>query len=265
MDEFAQIACEEALRSHLGQTAKFWRYDRTTPTPMNFVLDEVERQIGPRFTVYWLQDGAPEVFCLPDLSLTPVVFSTRYLELSAFVRHLVIEPFSADLRVDVTARTCLKLIAEMSLRYGDPEFAVLAFLKSVVGKGIILNDGDRLMELEYEAKNEAYMATWFYGLVHELGHLAPQSGDRAGEGGPYSHAGILHAIKLALAVFPYPEALKAMAVERATLPGSDSVLGIDRRRRGSCPPRSPRRRPGRRPPAPPQATSSPLLDLQGTD
>jgi hypothetical protein len=79
---------EEALRFELGKTANFWLYDRDNRTPMNFVLDEVERQIGPRFSVYWVDDGPPEVFTLPNLSPSPVVFSTRYLSLTAFIRHL---------------------------------------------------------------------------------------------------------------------------------------------------------------------------------
>ena len=44
--------------------------------------------------------------------------------------------FSPGIRMEMAERTCLKLIAELALRQGDSEFAVLAFLKSMVGKGI---------------------------------------------------------------------------------------------------------------------------------
>jgi hypothetical protein len=227
MDRFEQVAIEEALKSELGKTASFSRYDRGNRTPMNFVLDEVERQLGPTFLVYWVDGGSPEVFCLPGFSLIPVVFSTRYLDLSAFVRHVIVEPFEGDLRAEVAERTALKLIAELALRHGNPEFAALAFLKSIVGKGIFLNDGNRLMELEYQPINEAYMATWFYGLLHELGHISHQPIDQFAGGGAFSDEWIVHALTTALNTFPYPASLKRKAVEKATRHRSDFLLGID--------------------------------------
>src|ERR1700688_4339216 len=90
MANFQELAIEEVLRFELGKAARFSRYNRTIRTPMNLVLDEVERQIGPCFSVYWVDAGPPEVFCLPGFSPSPVVFSRRYLLLSAFVRHLFV-------------------------------------------------------------------------------------------------------------------------------------------------------------------------------
>lgn len=65
MASFEERAIDEALRSELGKAASFSRYGRENRTPMTFVLDEVERQIGPRFSVYWVDGGAPEMFSLP--------------------------------------------------------------------------------------------------------------------------------------------------------------------------------------------------------
>jgi hypothetical protein len=195
---------------------------------MTFVLDEVERQIGPSFSVYWVDGGPPEVFCLPGLSPSPVVFSTRYLSLTAFIRHLFVDDSLKNVLVEVAERTTLKLMAEMALRYGDPDYAVLAFVKSMTAKGIWLNDDDQTMALEYEPKNEAYMATWFYGLVHELGHLHPNQRQHFPDGHVLSDAGILAAITVAVeSIASYPDSIKYEAVERAKQPQSKSVLGID--------------------------------------
>lgn len=227
MNDFTERAVTRALYSELGKEASFWYYGRETRTPMAFVLDEVERQIGPRFAVYWVDGGPPEVFCLPGFSPSPVVFSTRYLSLSAFIRHLFVDEWMKELLVEVTERTTLKVMAEMALRYGDPDYAVLAFLKSVTGKGIWLSDDDQVMALEYEPKNEAYMATWFYGLVHELGHLHPYQAQDLDNVHMFSDTGILEAIKIALDQFSsYPDALKQKAVEKSKQSGSQSVLAI---------------------------------------
>lgn len=228
MTNFEELAIKEALRSELGKTANFSRYGRENRTPMTFVLDEVERQIGPRFSVYWVDSGPPEVFCLPGFSPSPVVFSTRYLSLTAFIRHLFVDDWLKNVLLDVTERTGLKLMAEMALRHGDPDYAVLAFLKSVTGKGIWLNDADQVMALEHEPKNEAYMATWFYGLVHELGHLQPNQTQRIPDAHLFSDAGILDAITVALGNFSsYPDSVKHETIERVKQQQSRSVLGID--------------------------------------
>lgn len=229
MADFAERLIEEALRSELGKTARFWYYGREHRTPMTFVLDEVERQIGSRFAVYWVDDGPPEIFCLPGFSPSPVVFSTRYLSLTAFIRHLFVDGFLREVLAEVSERATLKLIAEMALRYGDPDLAVLAFVKSVTGKGIFLDDSDQVTALELAPIGEAYMATWFYGLVHELGHLHPEQGRSYPEEHLFSDAEILREIRQALDHFkPYPDALKEEAMVRARQPGSPSVLGVER-------------------------------------
>src|ERR1700733_8567818 len=118
MTDFQEIAIEEALKSSLGKKANFRPYDRDGRTPMNFVLDEVQRQIGQTFRVYWVDGGHPELFCLPGFSPSPVIFSTRYLSLSAFVRRLFVEDSLKPVLLDVAERTALKVIAEMALRHG---------------------------------------------------------------------------------------------------------------------------------------------------
>lgn len=228
MTSFQEEVVDEILRFELGKTASFWHYGRENRTPMTFVLDEVERQIENQISVYWVDGGPPEVFCLTGFSPSVVVFSTRYLSLTAFIRHLFVDEHLKNVLVDVTERTALKVMAEMALRKGDPDYAVLAFVKSVTGKGIWLNDSDQLMELEYEPIREGYMSTWFYGLVHELGHVHSVQSDNFPDGHMFSDAGILDAIRVALDEFSsYPESIKHEAIKRAKQQRSGSVLEID--------------------------------------
>ncbi len=225
---FHELAAEEALRVELGKLAEFSKYGRERRTPMTFVLDEVERQIGPIFSVYWVEGGPPEVFCLPGLTPSPVAFSKRYLSLTAFVRHLLVDSHLENVLEDVAKRTVLKVIAEMALRHGDPDFAVLAFTKSLVGKGIWLDDYEDIMSLEHEPIHENYMATWFYGLVHELGHLHPNQQEHFPEGHFLSDSVIAGVIGIALDNFKhYDNPVRQEAMARATQLNSKSVLAID--------------------------------------
>lgn len=227
MDDFEVMADEESIKATMGKKVLFSRLDRTLKTPMNFFLDEVEQQISSTFTVYWVENGPPEVFCLRGEARTLIVFSERYLELVGFARHLMVDSyFSPGIRMEMAERTCLKLIAELALRQGDSEFAVLAFLKSIVGKGIYIPDTNTLLDLELQPKNEAYMATWFYGLAHELGHVAAQPMESV-RSGLFSDEAILSGIRIAFNHFPYPKAFREEALTKASKQRSESVLGID--------------------------------------
>ncbi len=227
MNNFQELAVEEALRSELGKGAKFRRYGREQRTPMTFVLEEVERQIGPRFSVYWVEGGPPEVFCLPGFSPSPVVFSTRYLSLTAFIRRLLVKESLKEVLVYIAEDTFLKVMAEMALRYGDPDYAVLAFTKSITGRGVWLTDYDQVAELDRGPFTEAYMATWFYGLVHEIGHVYPL--ELAVSDEPlFSDDWMTEAITVVLGNFTaYPDEFKRLAIERAKQQRSTSVLGIE--------------------------------------
>lgn len=218
-------AIEAALRSELGNNVTFSPYGSEHRTPMTFVLDEVRSQIGDLFSVYWVDDnGPPDVFCLPGLSPSPVVFSTRYLSLSAFVRHLFIDSFLKNVLPEVAERTALKLIAEMAMRHGDRELAILLFLKSMVGKSIWLDDSDRVMGLELEPKNEAYMATWFFGLAHELGHLRQSQETNEIFATPVMRS----MLDAALQHFPsYPEWVKTEAITKLEQSDTRSVVSAE--------------------------------------
>jgi hypothetical protein len=177
VSSFSELAADEALRAILGKLATFQRYDRQNRTPMNFVLDEVERHIRKAFSVYWVDNGPPDVFCLPDLQPAPVVFNVRYLILAAALRRHITSPSSGELLVENANRLSLLLVAELALHYGNADFATLAFCKAVTGMSYFMHgfgdEKDQLAALEHTPISESYMAIWFFGLVHEMGHLDP--------------------------------------------------------------------------------------------
>src|SRR5262247_356829 len=110
MADFQDLV-DEAIRAELGKGVTFLKYGRTDRTPMNFVLDEAERQLGAKFVVYWTDDGPPALFSLPGLSPSPVVFSRRFLSLTAFARKLFVDDTLESVRQELAEQTALKLMA----------------------------------------------------------------------------------------------------------------------------------------------------------
>src|SRR6476620_2569667 len=162
---------EDLIRSQVGKSAKYRVYDRQIRNPMNVVLDEAVRQSPKKFTVYWIEAGIPENFSLLGLEPTPLAFNIRFVEIASVFQVIITEPVSKDIRSDLSERLCLRFISELSLSYGDPEFAALSFVKSILGQSYHIPTTNRLYDLEFAPLDEAYMVTWFFGLVHEVGHI----------------------------------------------------------------------------------------------
>jgi hypothetical protein len=118
------------------------------------------------------------VFCLSGFSEPVAVFSTRYVELWADVRGILTnDVFSIELIPRLVERLAFRLIAELSLSKNDPEFAASAMLRSIMaGEGLVASPNS-IASLEQEPISSAYMACWFYGVAHELGHFANSSRD----------------------------------------------------------------------------------------
>ena len=224
MDDFTSII-EDLIRSQVGKSAKYQVYDRQIRNPMNFVLDEAEKQAKKKFTVYWVDGGIPENFSLIGLDPTPVVFNRRFLEIASFLRKIITESsFSHDIRSELSERLCLRLISELSLSYGDPKFAALSFVKSIIEQSVYVPTADVLNELELSSINEAYMTNWFFGLTHEIGHMV--SDDMKGS---FSDELLQVIFEEGLNKFSvFPEELKREARERFKQSGSR--LSIDNMR-----------------------------------
>lgn len=146
------------IRSHVGPQAKLRRYDRDLLTPMNLVLDEAASTLPTDFVLYWVDGGLPEVFSEPKFSPPGVVFNSRFLEVSAFMRKMFDFRDSDDrIQTELSERVTLKLMAELALRYGDPSLAAYLITKSTLGATVSINTGDTLLDAEHLPKNETYM------------------------------------------------------------------------------------------------------------
>lgn len=225
---FARKAAAEALRSVLGPNASFVLCDRTAETPMGFTLDVALRHLsGVEPDVYWVESGPPVLFCLPGITPAPIAFSRRFLSISAFVRRLFSEQAIDDVVEDMARRSALKLMAEFALRAGAGDLAAELFIESIVGKDIWLDDSDeQARALELEPKNESYMAVWFYGLMHELGHLS--SACMEARTSLFPDPVTLQYIEVVLnRLEHYPEEIKADIRTRALRMRSTSSVGID--------------------------------------
>jgi hypothetical protein len=160
--------------SRLGASTDWVLYDRSTRTPMNFTLDHAERALGADVQVVWVFGGYPELFTLTALERPIVVFSERYLELTAYFRALFMEGYSGEVRTEVARSQCLTLASELALLAGSPDLAVRLFLRAKLGTGIYVASEGIIKELETAPIDETYMIAWFFGLLHEVGHSAPE-------------------------------------------------------------------------------------------
>ena len=162
---------EQVVRSHVGSQAEIWRHDRSINNPMNVVLRAAEEVIKRPIAVFWVEGGLPESFSLPSLTPAVIIFSVRYLEMVSQLRGISTNTtLDEKLLAEVSERISLRILSELILRYGNPALACYLFMKSLIEEGVYFTPPS-LDVIETVAKNEMYMAVWFYALLHELGHV----------------------------------------------------------------------------------------------
>jgi hypothetical protein len=173
--DLAGSMLDALIRSHVGRGARMRRYTSELPTPMNAVLNNVRDHVPADVVIYWVDGGLPELFSEPYFSPPALVFNSRYIEITGFMRQMLEFDGEAVLG-ELSERVCLKLMAELALRYGDPATAAYLVTRSVLGQSVFIATGSTLLELESLDRNERYMALWFFGMLHELGHVAVSAG-----------------------------------------------------------------------------------------
>lgn len=170
---FQDLILEEAVRSHVGPFADVQRIVRRYHTPMLVAIDEALSDMHSDVAVFWVDGGLPEMFSMPGLKPPVVIFNSRYVEISVLFRNLMLdEVISSEMIAESSERICLQVMSELVLRYGDPSLAAYLNSRAIVGQSIFYNTGSSIMDLEAAKKDEAYMAFWFFGLLHEIGHIA---------------------------------------------------------------------------------------------
>jgi hypothetical protein len=223
IDPKVVASLERKLKFELGPGVALCLYDRSVHNPMNFVLDRVEARLQRSIPTFWVDGGAPEVFCLRTPEATAVVFSRRHFEITALLRQLMLGVFEGELLVEIAERACLKIIGELALKHGNPDLAVLAYLKAEAGKEVAILDPRNLHALETSPVDESYMLAWFFGLVHELGHIEMREAAAIVEAA-YPDSTITAFLQARLEEEGFTEEHKPIALEVVTDAGPNSIF-----------------------------------------
>lgn len=161
---------ERMIRGEVGPHVALRALDRGAHSPMNVVLAEAESQIGRPTAVYWIEEGAPRLFMVNGFDRIPIGFSPRYIEAASAIRTIFSLKTYDGVREQATAAACLSVMADLLIHRGRPELAFEAQLAAWSASQVRAPLWGRLMSLERAPKDEAYMAVWFFGLLHEIGH-----------------------------------------------------------------------------------------------
>lgn len=207
---------EATVSALVGRTAKYRRYDRTLDTPLNFVVNEAKKSVTHDFIIYWVEGALPELFTLSGFSPTPIVYNTRYIEQVYLLRRLSVHEYLARFRDELSERACLRVMAELAVRHKHTEWAIQAFLQSIIGQGIFTADipGKSLLDLETEPVDASYVATWFFGLVHEIGHIYA-SEFQGLENSMFSQKSAIDALRVILEHLAFPDEVKRKTISDA--------------------------------------------------
>jgi hypothetical protein len=170
------------ISDYLGPHARWWRIGNDEVTPMNVTIAEATRDLRREVAVYWVDGGLPENYSLPGLDPAPVVFSTRFIEIQATLLRLIrATQYSPELLSAMAESISLQVAAALVLEGGDPATACYLMMRSQLVARDVWILPSTIDILEWEDKNESYMAVWFYALLHEVGHVfaADREGDVA--------------------------------------------------------------------------------------
>lgn len=162
-----EILIEEALRSDLGWGCDLRKFDDTTG-PLAFGLDRIRETFKKDFLVYWVEHGLPSHYCMQDGGINAIAFSPRYVAISHAVRTMLFDVPLENMAVAFES-LALRLISEFSIWRGALDQAVYSSSLAFRHGGVAtFKQPEELIRGPY---NEAFMANWFFALLHELGHV----------------------------------------------------------------------------------------------
>ena len=167
----------EVVRAEVGRHTAFHVYDTRLGSPMGLVLRHALADCGTDVVVVWVDGGLPRMTSLPDWRPPIVIFSSRQVEIAAAYRNLLVStPVNGRLLTELSERVTLRILAELTLHEGDPSLAAYFEARSLAGQDFFIPTNNTLMDLELATKDEAYASVWFFGLLHELGHVTVSGG-----------------------------------------------------------------------------------------
>jgi hypothetical protein len=178
---FEEATLAAVVRRHVGPHAQVRRYGHENDaTPTAIVLDSVRETLRHPFAVFWVDGGLPENYSLPSFTPAVVVFNSRYLQMTAYLLFMLTDDtITTDKLGEIAEKAFLEIMAELTLRYGDPAVAGYLVARLVTSGGHVYPLAPAQQDIASATIDERYMAVWFFALVHELGHVHIEHTDEA--------------------------------------------------------------------------------------
>jgi hypothetical protein len=173
---------DQIVADEVGGTGQVERRTGEQLNPISITIREAVRELGYDAAVYWIHGGMPEVFSMPGFDPAAVSFSSRCVEVGSTLKRLLENVGSmGNTVVPVSKQVFLEIMAELALKNGDGATAVFLISQAALASPVVTFAPSNLAGLEMEQYGETYIAVWFYGLLHELGHVrAERNPDRGG-------------------------------------------------------------------------------------
>lgn len=172
---------DRIMAKEVGATGTVERITGEQLNPISITIREAVRELGCDVVAYRIEGGLPEVFSMPGFDPAAVGFSTRCVEVvSTLLRLFESASLLKDLLAQVSEQTCLEVMAELALQNGDCAAAVFLISQAALASPRLVLTSSTMLGLELEKYGETYMAVWFYGLLHELGHVRAERNPEAG-------------------------------------------------------------------------------------
>lgn len=163
---------DSLLTSIIGNQARFSVLDRGTHTVMGTAINIAEQAIGATRRVVWVDNGPGSLFSLPQPEPGTVVVSDRAIELTGLIRKILLDGVPEGSLRKASEQKFFEIAAEQALIQGHTEPAVKALAMSVIDARFHGSVED-LQVLANAPLSAGYVATWCFGLLHEVGHLVP--------------------------------------------------------------------------------------------
>lgn len=173
---------DQIVADEVGGTGQVERRTGEQLNPISITIREAIRELGYDAAVYWIDGGMPEVFSMPGFDPAAVSFSSRCVEVGSTLKRLLESVgIMGNAVVPVSKQVLLEIMAELALKNGDCATAVFLISQAALASPAVTFAPSSLLGLEMEQYGETYIAVWFYGLLHELGHVrAERNPDASG-------------------------------------------------------------------------------------
>lgn len=158
------------LASLLGERATFSIVDPEADNDLGLAIAVATQFAGSSHRVIWVENGPAAMLSLAEPEPGNVVVSDRTIEYASRIRETLLSGAPGNIAARIAKHTFLTVVADEALQQGHTDLAVNAIAMSV-----LTGDSNRTQGDDSGSPSGSRLgafATWCYGLLHELGHLA---------------------------------------------------------------------------------------------